>query len=1181
MTDQQNNTSGKESHSFGDIPIKPAGEVLPKNPVRRQHKGSRSGQQPPVAPKSGPGRPPHRADTRKFPYLALLGILPAAFVLYLAAAYFLVPTLIKGPLAHQLSLRLNRPVSVTEASFDPFSLRLHLAGISIGSEPGRKDERELCRIAALDGRLLPAPLFRGTAVLAEVQISTPQANLIRYPDGGYSFQPARVQGNISSNTLNYMPSWLQIQGLQLTDGTVSFHDIAAGKEHRINKIQLLVPADLPGEAPSEPTLSAEINGSPVQVRSQRLQPENGTPKTRLSLRLNDIDLQQYLAYLPDAAQSLNVTHGTTDAELYLTLPGRGDPRSTLSLSGRVTTSALLLQNKDRTFRLKADTARIILKAQPLLHQYTVEELILDTPQLSRPEKTAAGARNILERLSPLLNQTELGLAVDRLQIDNGSLEEGGVKKYHNLHILLSGYRNQTAASASAADSTPARITITANNGKASMAFKGEVSPTFALTGAITLQDMDAELVQPYLPTQESWLFRQGKFNLNGTLLAAPKAGNMTDWEIQDSSLYIQDFSLYNNKNLLVKAQELNGSHCSMQAERQQVFCSRLSLDRAHFTASAAAELPGRLRQEKKGQPLFSFNSLSITNSAASIPLAEQKKDEPRPWLELSELTLDLVGMNQQQPGKLTMQAAAGTKGTVTLAGPIQAGGQGQLQLSATEIDLSSLTPLLSSYLTLPAAQGTLDLEGTLNIAANRFNGSLQVNRFKVETREGATAAWENASAQGVTVQLKPFSAAAQELTFRHPVVHLPRTDQPLPNALLAFFSQEDSSKTLPPVTIQQCIIHNGSLQLHSAASDDQSLRFTEVEGTFAPLQPGKKSAFKLSGTMNKADFSATGQTDVNGSSYELAVNHFSLTPFASIFSGSLGIKITDDAAADWYVASSPAEPGWIRASGLTPLPGSALSLVMALLIDNKGLFTLPLPPDPSGTPKTIISKSIPAQLQQLRLQAVISPRLVLDKFLPELNLPPDIEFLPGENVPDFMEGLEDYAQLLQQRPLLSLGIRGNYDDTDRQYLLQALQEATDVKRELENLRREELRTKLLADEELYLATLTRQGIASDRTRLLEIEQRPDLQPLPLQTVELPVERLQALARQRAEVIANYFSYRLKISREKITMLESGLNGTKTEIIIQPTATDTTDTMQKADSSAWQQLHLKLFPDTEQ
>ena len=168
--------------------------------------------------------------------------------------------------------------------------------------------------------------------------------------------------------------------------------------------------------------------------------------------------------------------------------------------------------------------------------------------------------------------------------------------------------------------------------------------------------------------------------------------------------------------------------------------------------------------------------------------------------------------------------------------------------------------------------------------------------------------------------------------------------------------------------------------------------------------------------------------------------------------------------------------------------------------------------------------------------------LVLEKFLPDLNLAHNVEFLAGEAVPDFLDGLDGYAALLRKRPHLGITLRGGFDDAiDRQYFIRILEEAADSKRELENIRRSQTMQQLLAAEQRQQAILAGEGKPVNMGRMEEIRQRPDLQPLPPVEVQVSKNTLPDLARQRALVIRNYLVNRLAIPPDKI-IIEEGNSG---------------------------------------
>ncbi len=1154
MTDGQDNRTGKGSGSFGDIPIQPEGDSFPEKTVRRKTKSRRSTR-----------HRPHTANNRRavqppkmtLPYLALLCIPVVLFLLYTGGSLYLVPIVIKGPFAEQLSQRLNRPISVDDVSFSPFTFRLHLAGVTIGPDSNRKNDHELCRVGMIDGRVQPTSLFRGRVVLENLHIDQLKANLVRYTDGGYTAFSAESIGDGGQDTgnLNILPPWLFVHDLQLTDGTLAFHDLPTGRQHSISRIQVRLPGANRGKNSTEPTLSAMVNSSPILLRGQRHTTTDGRIETRLSLQLKNIQLQQYLSYLPTSPDSLTVTSGSADATLEITFQDKQLSKNGPTVTGSVSISALVLQPADTTLQLKVPTAHMVIWARPLQSLYTVKELAMDMPQLLLPDSHPSSMMNMQTRLASLLNPAGIALEIDHLEVANGSLTTADHEGWHNLHLLLTGFHNKAASKSQGINSSPsASLTFNANRGKSTIAFQGETDPSFTLSGKISLQDMDANLLQQFLPTTDGARFTRGKIRLAGELLAKQGEEGQGGWIISDSSLRVTDFSLHKQERLLVAGKEMSGTGCRVQVDDHHISCQQLSFDHANFAAKAALFMPANKQKEAENHLLFSYNNLSIQNSTAIVSLSQASKERKGLQVKLSDLNLQLTGMGQEQPGQdnLSLTAAVGKQGKVELSGSMQRNGQSILQLAAADIDIRPLTPLFADWLKPQVHQGVLQLKGRLILPENRFVGSFHLNDFAADNKDGSAVGWQLASGTGVTARLTPFSAAIKKLSLQQPSLRLSTGGAALPTDFRTLFKKKDDLPVLPPVTVEQCTIDNGRLLRRATSPAIHLPKFSGVKGTISPLQPATLSSFNLSGKMDTADFMVTGRTGMNTSNnFELKVNHFQLAPLSTFFSDLFKIDV-QNSSADWSFSSSSPDSGRIRLTGLTPLPDSDFSLVLALLTDATGSFSLPVPASAAADPAGLFGGTVAGQLRLLRLQAAISTRLVLDKFLPELDLPREIEFLSGETVPDFMAVLADYATLLEQRPHLGLILRGNMDEkTDHQYLLQILQEAADTKRELENLRREQLRTKLRTDEEQQPTTLASRGEPAHKDRLRHIEQREDLQSLPPEELQLPDNTLQDLAGQRAEVIRSYLTDDLMIPADRIELQVGGANGTQVDLILKP------------------------------
>ena len=1114
MTGQQN-TPPEITPTFGDIPINLEPQTLAGKPARSR-------------------RQPPRPAKQKSPILLLLSLAAAIAALYFAAVLLVVPMLIRGPAAEKLGHRLNRPVLIKEVSLSPFSFRLHLAGISIGPDLNRKGAVPLCTVTALQGRLLPTALLQGKVVLADVQITRPDMTLVRSPDSS----PLELLRSSARNSVGkILPSWLLIQGLHLTDGTLNVQDQTNARLYTAQQIQLNLPRSSTNENISEPTLAAVVNASPVTLKGRSLRNSDGSTETRLNLQFKKIDLQQAVSYLPDTLAGLNVQSDNAAADLEIILKDTTSAGIKVIVIGTVNAANLSLQAADQAFSLTVPTMQMRIKARPLENHYAITSLTAVAPQLTLTSAQARLPGALQAILCNFLNSNTMGLTIEQLKIDQGTLTLPGNTRWHDLQLLLTNLSN---GAAHRSDQSTA-LTLQAGRAKAAIAFQGEITPAQSLAGKLSLQNMDITQLQPFLSKSNTVRFDQGLLQLEGTLLLTQlDTPDRQGWKLTDSSLRISDFSLQKQGQPWAAGKEIRGAECLLQADSSGINCQEIDFEQTDFAQAGSSLFALNDMDSRDGPGFLSYDMLKIFNSSADLPLL--------PQMRLTKLQLQLSGIKQSNPGpeNLRMKAVLGARGTLDITGKLQRSGQGVLQLSASNIDVNALPrSLFADWLSPEVRQGTVQLDGRLKIPDLRFAGSLQINDFAAGSDSAPALRWQQAAASDITAKLAPFAATVGRLILEQPSITLPGGEGKLPKSLLTLLKPSSDGPTLPPLNINECVINRGSLS--SAAGPAERFNLTNIEGTIAPLQKDTPAEFTLSGQADRAYWTTTGRADLQGrGEHRLQITDFSFPPAVqALYADSLQLDVSE-ASANLTVATT--EPGTIQLTGTSPLPGSDLALLLALLTDQDRTISLLLPAVNNTDPVDVLTKVVSGLLGRLRLQAAVSPGLVLHTMLPELNLAGTVEFLPGQTIPDFMDGLEDYAVVLAQRPQLALAVRGNFDETvDSRELLQVLQEEADAQLALENIRREQRRAQLvIAQQELANKQNPPPG-----SRLRLQEQLADLQPLPQTTVQVPPDALLNLARQRAEVLRSFLLNTLHIPEEKIQLLPSAARGSKADLVLLP------------------------------
>ncbi|MGR0482633.1 MAG: DUF748 domain-containing protein [Candidatus Electronema sp. V4] len=721
MSDKQHLSPPTAPPDFGEIPIFSGG--LPSSP-----RSPRSA--PP--PKTAPAKPPEKAARKKAPRsggrrwgrlcLMLLAAGPLLLLLCAAGGLYLLPRSVKGPLAEELGRRLGRPVTIAEASFDPLRFELHLGEITVGPATARPEEEELARIASIDARIQPAALLRRQIVLEDLRVDRLRAKLLRRADGSFNFFAAR-------SGLNVLPDWLRVQGLRLHRSTAHFFDQPSGKKHLVEHIELTLPAS--GQN-IEPTLSAVVNSSPLQITGQR-QAEGGSAETKLAIKLDDLDPQQYLGLLPGLAEKLSLSAQRADAVLEIVLQ---DADKGPAVTGSVTFSNLLAQSADceeqpeQCVRLAAPIAHFIVRVHPLQKLWAIEELLLEEPQLDLPasQEVLLAGGPLAAKAAALLNPEDIGLAVGKLTLNKGRVRSGK-KEWAEVQLDLSGFQNVKAA-ALAEEPGESLLSLAAVSGTSAFDFKGSADPAFNLSGSLSLQNMQADLLQPYLAAADSGLrFTKGSADISGSFKLEQQNGG-TAAAFSASAVTVRDFALQRGGKkavALLSGKNLSGSDCSLDSGG--VACGKVVLDQADFADSRLLLPSGGT---KSAALRFAAKTLELKNCAALLPLGA------------AQMPLSGLNLTVQEDRNLKLTAAAGKKGSVEITGAAEKDKNGAVLLTG-DIALKNISPnLLDSSLSkdgsIRFSQGAADISGAFRLEQGRMqlsSGAVAVRDFSLQQGKAA------------------------------------------------------------------------------------------------------------------------------------------------------------------------------------------------------------------------------------------------------------------------------------------------------------------------------------------------------------------------------------------------------------------------------------------------------------
>ncbi|MFC1513273.1 DUF748 domain-containing protein [Thermodesulfobacteriota bacterium] len=394
---QQRNMTRQSSTDFGTISI--AGETAATPPL------------PPLPPSPPPQK------TSRWHYWLLL--VPAMLLLcYLLGGFVLLPYLARTALPDQIAKRINRPVTIGGADFNPFTLTLTLHNGIVGPDLAVPEDPvdPLLSFGLLRIRFAGSSLFKQGIFSRQTEIDRFFVHLVRRKDNSYNLAtllPSFTAPAAESQTIPF-----SFNNITVTDSRLVFDDRPAGKSHTVEKITLKLPAlaNISHRISQyiRPQFSAVINGSPLQLTGETEVTAEGLTAS-LNLQLQKFDLAKNFAYLPPIL-NCKAVKGEADLDLNLLFATNNSGDTNLHLEGTGTGHDIWLQDKDGRELAQLPQLSFTGSIAPLTGTFHLTELQLEAPSFLI-ERTAPG-NWAMPRLQ--LTDTMTG-TVGRILLSNGKL----------------------------------------------------------------------------------------------------------------------------------------------------------------------------------------------------------------------------------------------------------------------------------------------------------------------------------------------------------------------------------------------------------------------------------------------------------------------------------------------------------------------------------------------------------------------------------------------------------------------------------------------------------------------------------------------------------------------------------------------------------------------------------------
>jgi len=1150
----------EEAASGTEDDVSPAQQAAPPAPVEKRLR--------PQPPQRTARRPPDRRSVSLFRILIWLLVPLLLIVVYGVGSYFLVPALVRGPLAGQLSAQFNRPVAVHRIIFSPFSLQLILNDITIGPVHGDLKGGNLLECSKLQCKLVLQRILQGKLLCSRVDLQDVLLTLRRDAASFNDLSDVLSLFSLQFGTeaVSVWPGWLELGELDISGGTVLFNDDITGRQYRLEQAALYLPPSDPVAKGKDrlPELSAVVGSSPVHFKAVQIADSAGNVETSFELQVREVLLSNYLDYLPQSDSRFQLVDGQADIDLRIVFPVAAETARRLLINGESTIIGVRIADANSQTVVAAPEVRLAFQFAPLAKQIrftsitaTEPEFFVTMPGIGEKETlglTPAEAFRTLETtiLSPA------GIVIEKMQGMNGRLHispPGSSKPaitWSDVTFTLNGFENTGLTELQKRiEAAPYVFRATDNFGDRVMKIsaEGQIYPGSGLNGQVSVEQLDFKryrnlLPQTLLQVEEGI----GSMRFSYDITAAGKGPGKSVTSVHDGEMTLADYSLEGGEHNSLSGRQLVCRNLMADTSLRTITCDTLEL----HTSSIRSEAPlVSWKPSKNGSGgrkwQLLVNNMKIRDSKLHVPLFRKLCDGSED-LELEQLSLDIENIHADAAdNNLTAAARIGPKGTCKVHGGVSLpGGNGNLLLTAQNIDMKLVNPCLASTLIPRITQGTLHVQGNISLPDGRFSGQMWVNDMAAGEQGGPQISWQLASSDQVQLSLSPVLLQLGEVMVRKPAVipGLLGSEMVLRN----FF--HPGKPAFEQLAIDRIKLEDGRLSLPwPIMLPGFQPDLVDISGTLADLHKGSMPFAMHGRVQGVGPFTVQGTASADRvENYTLTLPDFSLGPFTDFFRKETGLS-ADSARGIWRQelirnGDTSILQTNVRVRELYPVLQSPLLQVSSLLLDKDAALAMELKEEfPSAEDGPFLFLSMLRYMQHQAVRAEISQRLVLQEFLPDLSLPEQVPFAPGTDEASEPSVLSDYAALLDQRPYLRLVLQGSVDEVDdRSALQKRLQQEADRATDRENQRRALEKQKRAEMEKQRLEAIKEGKMVIESEKIDPAELTRDLEPLPRVQVSVTPDILRELAGTRVRSIYSYLVDQLFIDPGRVALGEETLSG---------------------------------------
>lgn len=665
----------------------------------------------------------------------ILIIVLSLIVLYTITGFFILPPVLTSVLSKNLSQTLKRNVTIEKIRFNPYTLVAVVRGLSI------KDQNRPGAFVSLRSLIVDvqwASLFKLAPIIEELKLDTPSIKVIRFEDGTYNFSDLMKGGKKKEK-----PQEFSISNIQIISGVVVMDDMPVHKTHTAKDINITIPfiSNIPYYANVfvQPSFQATINGTPFRLKG-KTKPFSDSLETTLALSLKDINLPNYLAYVP-MKLGFDVDSGSLDLNALLSYKQfRTKQQPILNISADLACKDLDVKDQGGNPILHIPKMTTKLAPSRLLKkQIHVEQIAVSSPELtlSRDKKGMLNLEQALQKTktketSPSAKEKPAAnpvlLVIDKIDLTGGKilytdLSGSSPVKMTAEDLLIAARAVNTDKQGSGTVDISCRLNQT---GHLSLGTAFAMNPVSADI-KLALDGFQPSWVQPYFIDRVPILIRRGTISSQGQIKIAlapntpPRINFIGDMQFSDfasvNRAHAEDLVSWKNLALSGIDFSLNPGHVVI---KEIGFISpassfNITPDGSNNFAAVFGQKPSRPSpRPAKGEKTLERIAVGKITFKNGRFIFSDRSITPHYSTSLTGISGSIAGLSSDEFKKavVNLSAKLDNQAPIAITGSINPLKQDlfvDLAVKFTNIELSPATPYSGKYLGYAIDKGKLSL----------------------------------------------------------------------------------------------------------------------------------------------------------------------------------------------------------------------------------------------------------------------------------------------------------------------------------------------------------------------------------------------------------------------------------------------------------------------------------------